>query len=166
MVHVDDNEEEDEEEGEEGMENLEDGNLKTGVEVNKFYLRNDSETDSASSSLDNDDGERSVELGEERTAAFEEEMELEVKGEEEKRCIKKRGKRGEYKKRKFIDLSYYGRKTRIRQRLQDVDKDELKAMYKSLQRKEENKKANIPPRMSVLYLTKTAGISQRKLDIV
>ena len=47
---MDDNEEE-----EEGMENLEDGNLKTGVEVNKFYLRNDSETDSASSSLDNED---------------------------------------------------------------------------------------------------------------
>ena len=71
-----------------------------------------------------------MELGEERTAAFEEEMELEVKGEEEKRCIKKRGKRGEYKKRKFIDLSYYGRKTRIRQRLQDVDWNVCAVPYK------------------------------------
>ena len=147
---------------EERMENLEEGQLKIGEQVEKYDLRYDSETDTASSSFGDGDEERSVECGEENTTM----LEMEVQGEEEILCVKKKEKRGSYKKRKFKDLSYHGKRTRLRQKLRDVDKDELEAMYSSLQRKDKRYKTNIPRRMSVLYLTKIAGISQRKLDII
>ena len=64
---------------EERMENLEEGQLKIGEQVEKYDLRYDSETDTASSSFGDGDEERSVECGEENTTM----LEMEVQGEEE-----------------------------------------------------------------------------------